>query len=84
MLFVTSMNVIPNNYKKAIKIFKNPSTPEGIKILEFYWMFGIPDAILIFEAPNEETAGSFIIQFGEVAEIKTSVAFSIDKMKWTE
>lgn len=84
MLFVTSMNVIPNNYKKAIKIFKNPSIPEGVKIKEFYWMFGIPDAILIFEAPNEETAGLFIIQFGEVAEIKTSVAFSIDKMKWTE
>jgi uncharacterized protein with GYD domain len=84
MLFVTLMNIIPNNYKKAIKIFKNPLMPKGVKIKEFYWMFGIPDAILIFEAPTEEIGGEFILQFGEVAEIKTSVAFSIDKMSWTE
>jgi uncharacterized protein with GYD domain len=84
MLFVTSMNIIPGNYKKAIKIFKNPIIPEGVQIKEFYWMFGIPDAILIFDAPNEEIGGTFILQFGEVAEIKTSVAFPIDKMSWTE
>ena len=84
MRFITSMNVIPANYKKAIKKFKNPRIPEGLEILDFYWMFGTPDAIIIFNAPNEETAGEFIIQFGDVAEIKTSVAFSIQKMSWTE
>ncbi|WP_455391766.1 hypothetical protein [[Eubacterium] cellulosolvens] len=82
MLFVTSMNIIPGNYKKAVKLFKNPSIPEGVKINEFLWMFGIPDAILLFDAPNEETAGDFILQFGEVAELKTAVAFPIDKMSW--
>ena len=84
MLFVTSMNIIPGNYTKAIKLFKNPVIPEGIKIDKFYWMFGIPDAILIFDAPDEETAGDFIIQFGEVAELKTSVGFPIEKMRWMQ
>lgn len=84
MLFVTSMNIIPGNYTKAVKLFKNPAMPDGITIQTFYWMFGIPDAVLIFEAPNEETAGDFIIQFGEVAEVKTSVAFPIEKMRWMQ
>jgi uncharacterized protein with GYD domain len=82
MLFVTTMNVIPGNYSRAIKKFKNPEKPEGIEIKCFYGMFGIPDTIMIFEAPNEETAGTFILQFGEVAELKTSVAVPIERMSW--
>ena len=84
MLFVTTMNIIPGNYKKAIKLFKNPRIPEGIDIKCFYGMFGIPDTILIFEAENEETAGDFILQFGEVAELKTSAAIPIKKMRWVQ
>jgi uncharacterized protein with GYD domain len=78
------MNIIPGNYTKAIKLFKNPALPQEVKILEFLWMFGIPDAILVFQAPNEETAGEFIIQFGEVAEVKTAVGFPIDKLRWMQ
>lgn len=84
MLFVTSMNIIPGHYTKAIKLFKNPSKPANVSIKQFLWLFGIPDAILIFEAPDEETAGDFIIQFGDVAELKSAVGFPIDKMSWTQ
>ena len=84
MLFVTTMNIIPGNYKRAIKLFKNPNIPDGIVIKNFFGMFGIPDAVLIFESPNEETAGDFILQFGEVAELKTSVAVPIEKMRWVQ
>ena len=82
MLFVTSMNIIPGNYTKAVKLFKNPEKPGDVKIHQFLWMFGIPDAMVIFEAPNEETAGEFVLQFGEVAELKTAVGFPIEKMSW--
>ena len=58
--------------------------PDGVNINKFLWMFGIPDAIVIFEATNEEVAGDFILQFGEVAELKTSVGFPIEKMSWME
>ena len=84
MLFVSSMNIIPGNYKRAIKVFKNPDIPEGIEIKEFFGLFGIPDAVLIFEAPSEEVAGSFILQFGEVAELKTALAVPIEKMRWVQ
>ena len=84
MLFITSMNIIPGQYTKAIKLFKNPNAPEKITIKSFLWMFGIPDAIIIFEAPNEESAGDFIVQFGEVAELKTAVGFPIEKMTWMQ
>jgi uncharacterized protein with GYD domain len=84
MLFVTSMNIIPGNYKKAIKLFKNPDIPEGIDIKHFFGMFGIPDTLLIFEGPNEETASNFVLQFGEVAELKSAVAVPIEKMRWVQ
>ena len=84
MIFVTSMNIIPGQYTRAVKLFKNPTIPEGVTIQKFLWMFGIPDAILIFDAPNEEGAGDFVLQFGEVAEIKSSVAFPIEKMRWMQ
>ena len=84
MLYVTFMNIIPGNYKSAIKLFKNPVIPEGVKIIRFLGMFGIPDALLIFEAPNEETAGDFILQFGDVAELKTSIGIPIKKMRWVQ
>ena len=84
MIFITSMNIIPGNYNKAIKLFKNPALPKDVKITQFLWMFGIPDALLIFEAPDEGTAGEFIIQFGEVAELKTAVGFPIEKMRWMQ
>ncbi len=82
MRFVTSMNIIPGQYTAAVKLFKNPTIPEGIEIIKFLWLFGIPDAILLFESPNEEVAGDFILQFGDVAELNTSVCFPIEKMRW--
>ena len=84
MLFVTTMNIIPGNYKRAIKLFKNPEVPDGIEIKVFLGMFGIPDAVLIFESINEETAGDFILQFGDVAELKSSVGIPIEKMRWVQ
>ena len=82
MIFTTTFNITPGNYKKAIRQYKAPILPEGIKILQFLWMFGVPDALVIFEAPDEATAGEFVIQFGDIAEVKTSVAFPIEKLRW--
>ena len=82
MIFCTTLNITPGNYKKAIRQFKAPVIPEGVKIRDFLWMFGVPDAFIIFEATDEPTAGEFVIQFGDIAEVKTSVVFPIDDLRW--
>jgi len=43
----------------------------------------MPDAIVIFEAPDASTAADFTVQFGRVAETITSLALPIEEFKWT-
>lgn len=82
MMFITFLDILPGQYTKAIKVFKNPNTA-NVKIKMSLWMFGKPDAIMIFEADNEQLAGEFVVQFGEVAAVKTSLVFPIENMRWT-
>ncbi len=82
MMFITFLEILPGNYTQAIKLFKNPVVPEGIIIKESLWMFGRPDAFMLFEAPDEEAAGRFVVQFAEVTTPKTSLVFPIEKMSW--
>jgi uncharacterized protein with GYD domain len=82
MLFVTYLEALPGKYNAAIKLFKNPRIPNGIVIKESLWMFGKPDAMIVFEAPDEKTAGEFVVQFGEIAVPKTSLVFPIDELTW--
>lgn len=83
MQFVTFLHVLPGHVTAAIKLFKNPKIPEGLKILESYWMFGRPEALLIFEAPDEKVASEFVVQFAAVTEPSTSLAFPVDDLRWT-
>jgi uncharacterized protein with GYD domain len=75
--------VLPGHVTKAIKLFKNPKVPDGITIVESYWMFGKPEAIIIFEAPDEKIASEFVVQFAECTEPATSLAFPVDELRWT-
>ncbi len=82
MLFITLLKIIPGSYSKAIKLLKNPKLPPNVKIKESLWLFGRPDAMFIFEAPDEAAAGEFVVQFGELTEPQTSLVFPIEKMRW--
>jgi len=83
MLFITFLDILPGQYTKAIRAFKNPKVDAYIEIKQSLWMFGKPDAIIIFEAENEGQAGEFVVQFGEVSAVKTSLVFPIENMRWT-
>jgi len=84
MLFVTLLKALPGKYTDAIRLFKNPKIPEGIKIQEFLGLFGEFDCIIVFEGPDEERAAEFVVQFGNLADPKTLLAFPVDKFKWTK
>jgi len=80
MIFVSTLDVIPGKVDDLQKIIKSLEVPEDVKIREFLALFGKPDYLLTFEAPNEERAMSFILKFVSVAVPKTSVGVPVEKM----
>jgi uncharacterized protein with GYD domain len=83
MQFVTFLHILPGHVNRAIKLFKNPKVPEGLKILNSYWMFGRPEGMIVFEAPDERVASEFVVQFAVCTEPATSLAFPVDDLRWT-
>ena len=80
MIFVSTLDVIPGKVDEIRKIIKSLKLPEDIKMREFLGLFGKPDFLMTFEAPNEERAMAFVLTFVSVAVPKTSVGVSVEKM----
>lgn len=80
MIFVSTLEIIPGNTDKALELVKKITPPEDIKILHFLQMFGKPDFYLIFEAPNEEKAMDFILEFSPYLESSTQLGVPVDEL----
>jgi uncharacterized protein with GYD domain len=79
MIFVSMLDVIPGKADELQKIVSTLKTPKGIKIREFLSLFGKPDYVLTFQAPNEEKALAFVLTFVSVAVPKTSLGIPVEK-----
>ncbi len=79
MIFVTTLDCIPGKVDDLRRIVAGADIPDDIKIREFLALFGKPDYLLTFEAPNEERAMSFILKFASVAVPKTSVGVPVER-----
>lgn len=79
MIFVTTLDLIPGKNEDFRKIVKGLKVPEDIRVKEFLSLFGKPDFLIVFEAPNEERAMSFVLKFAAVTVPKTSLSYPIDK-----
>src|SRR5262249_34033647 len=42
----------------------------GMKIVEEYWTMGAYDAVVVFEAPDDETISAFILKVGSLGSVK--------------
>jgi len=63
MIFVTLM--LPKGKgADAVKYLKALKAPKGIKIRDIFFAFGKYDSMIVFEAPNEQTAMNFIMETG--------------------
>src|SRR5258706_1093398 len=65
VLFHVTLRFLPGQYEAAVRTYKNPKVPHGVKVREFLGMFGDQDAVVIFEAPDEGTAAELVVQFSE-------------------
>jgi len=80
MTFVTTLDLIPGKNDDFRKIVKNMKIPDDIRIKEFLSLFGKPDFMIVFEAPDEERAMSFVLKFATVTVPKTSLSYPVDKI----
>jgi uncharacterized protein with GYD domain len=55
----------------------------GMKIVEEYWTMGAYDAVVILEAPDDETMSAFILKVGSLGNVKgqTLRAFRRNEME---
>src|SRR5437899_4206449 len=43
----------------------------GMKIVDEYWTMGAYDAVVIFEAPDDETMSAFMLKVGSLGNVKS-------------
>lgn len=68
----------PGRVRSAARIAEK----EGIKLLAEWWTMGPYDAVMITEAPDEETLNRFLLGAGRQGNIRTQTmrAFSTDEI----
>jgi uncharacterized protein with GYD domain len=55
----------------------------GMKIVEEYWTMGAYDAVVVVEAPDDETVSAFMLKMGSLGNVKgqTLRAFRRNEME---
>jgi uncharacterized protein with GYD domain len=54
-----------------------------MKIVEEFWTMGAYDAVVVFEAPNDETMSAFMLKIGSLGNVKSHTlrAFRREEME---
>jgi len=54
----------------------------GVKVTNIYWTLGNHDGVLVFEAPNDETATALLLHLGAMGNVHTTTvrAFNAAEM----
>lgn len=68
--------------RKGETAFARAANKLGVRILNAYWTMGQFDGVLIFEAPNEETATAAVLSLATSGTVTTQTmrAFSAEEM----
>jgi uncharacterized protein with GYD domain len=55
----------------------------GVKVVQAYWTMGAHDGVLLFEAPDDETATAAMLSLGTQGNVKTQTmrAFTAAEME---
>jgi uncharacterized protein with GYD domain len=55
----------------------------GMKIIDEFWTMGAYDAVVVFDAPNDETMSAFMLKIGSLGNVKshTMRAFGREEME---
>ena len=59
---------------KRAAAFKSVAKRMGIKVKDIYWTLGELDGLIIFDAPNEETATAAMLHLSSCGNVHTTTA----------
>ena len=68
---------------KRATALKSAAKKMGVKVKDIYWTLGEHDGLLIFDAPDDETATALLLHLGSLgnAQTTTARAFTASEMK---
>ena len=89
--FITTINFTQQGIEgigettKRAAALKAAAKKMGAKVTDIYWTLGDYDGVLIFEAPDDETTATFLLNVGAAGNVHTSTvraftAAEMDKM----
>ena len=64
---------IQDTTKRAAAI-KTSARKMGVKVTDIFWTLGAFDGLLIFEAPDDETATGMLLQISAQGNVRTTTA----------
>ena len=67
------IKAITETTKRAASI-KVAAKKMGVKITNIFWTLGAYDGLLIFEAPDDETATALMLHLGRKGNVQTTTA----------
>ncbi|MFG0335257.1 MAG: GYD domain-containing protein, partial [Maioricimonas sp. JB049] len=67
------IKAIGETTRRAAKM-KTVAKKMGVKVRDVYWTLGESDGMLIFEAPDDETATALLLHLGAAGNVQTTTA----------
>lgn len=59
---------------KRAAALKSAAKKMGVKIKDIYWTLGAYDGLLVFDAPDDETATALLLHLGSLGNLQTTTA----------
>ena len=63
---------------KRAAAFKSAAKKMGVKVTDIYWTLGSFDGVLVFDAPNDETATAAMLHLSSQGNVQTTTARAFD------
>jgi uncharacterized protein with GYD domain len=82
--FITTMHFTDQGIKairetcERAAAFKAAAEKMGCKVTGQYWTLGAFDGVIVFEAPDEETATAALLYLGSLCNIRTQTGRAYD------
>ena len=67
---------------KRAAAFRTAAKKVGVKVRDIFWTLGAHDGVLVFEAPDDETATTLLLHLGALGNVQTTTvrAFTASEM----
>ena len=75
------IKAIGETTKRAASL-KSAAKKMGVKVTDIFWTLGTYDGVLVFEAPDDETATALLLHLGSLGNVQTTTtrAFTAAEM----